>query len=380
VAADGARAVAAALAPPGQIATLILPADTAWNPAEGPASPLPRPKPAPVSDAAVDRAAQALRSSTRAALLMRGDCLLSEGLEAAGRVAAATGVRLMGDTFAPRQSRGAGRVVVERIPYFAEQMVEFLQDLEVIVLVGAKPPVAFFAYPDKPSWGLPAGCRIVHLAWPHEDATVALQAMAEALGAPQTPAHVAPHALPAMPSGRFNHYSVGQIIARRLPHGAIISDEGATSSGGTSQATLTAAPHDYLSLTGGSIGLGIPMATGAAVACPDRKVVCIQGDGGAMYTIQALWTQARETLDVTTVIFANHSYAILNVELARVGALNPGPVALSMLDLHNPELDFVKLAAGMGVEASRARTLEDFDAQFASAMDQTGPRLIEVVL
>jgi len=380
VASDGARAVAASLSPPGQIATLILPADTAWNPAEGPAAPLPHPTPASVSDAAVDRGAAALRSGKRAALLMRGHVLQREGLEAAGRIAARTGVRLMCDTFAPRLSRGAGRVAVERIPYFAEQMVEFLGELEVIVLVGAKPPVSFFAYPGKPSWGLPEGCQILHLAFPHEDGVAALLALADALGAPAQGIAPAPYALPDMPNGRFNHYTVGQIIARHLPEDAVLSDEGATSGGGTVLATATAAPHDQLVLTGGAIGQGVPLATGAAVACPGRKVVCIQGDGGAMYTLQALWTQARERLDVTTVIFANRSYAILNVELARVGALNPGPKALSMLDLHNPELDFVKLAGGMGVEASRAETLEEFDAQFASAMAQTGPRLIEVVL
>jgi acetolactate synthase-1/2/3 large subunit len=380
VAADGARAVAAALGPPGQIATLILPADTAWNTAEGPAPPLPRPAPACVRDAAIDRAAAALRSARRAAVLMRGPALQPEGLAAAGRIAAATGARLMCDTFAPRLARGAGRVPVERIPYFAEQMVEFLKDLDVLVLVCAKPPVAFFAYPDKPSWGLPSGCEIVHLAHAHEDGPAALLALAEAVDAPAGGLPPAPFALPDLPSGRLNHFTVGQLIARCLPEGAIVSDEGATSTGGTLAATIGARPHDWLTLTGGAIGQGVPLATGAAVGAPGRKVVCIQGDGGAMYTLQALWTQARERLDVTTVIFANRSYAILNVELSRVGARNAGPKALSMLDLHNPELDFVKLAGGMGVEASRAATLEDFETQFASAMNQTGPRLIEVVL
>ena len=380
VASDGARAVAAALAPPGQIATLILPADTAWDQAEGPAAPLPRPLPASVSSATIDRVAKALRSGKRAAILMRGSILEADALQSAGRVAAATGAKLVCDTFAARLQRGAGRTPVERIPYFAEQMVEFLQAFDLVVLVGAKPPVSFFAYPDKPSWGLPDGCEILHLAWPHEDAPAAMAALADALGAPRQGLAPSPLALPDMPSGRFNHYTIGQVIARHLPENAILSDEGATSSGGTVAATATAAPHDHLTLTGGSIGLGIPMATGAAVACPDRKVVCIQGDGGAMYTLQVLWTQAREKLDVTTVIFANRSYAILNVELARVGARNVGPRALSMLDLHNPELDFVKLAQGMGVEASRAETLADFDAQFASAMAQQGPRLIEVIL
>ena len=379
VATDGARAVAASLSPPGQIATLILPADTAWNDAAGAAPPLARPAAAPVSGSAIDRVAAALKSGKRAAILMRGACLHGEGLMAAGAIAAATGARLMCDTFAPRTIRGAGRVRVERVPYFAEQIVEFLSSVEVLILVAAKPPVSFFAYPDKPSWCTPAGAQILYLAHAHEDGAGALAALSEALGATGE-GDRAQLSLADAPTGRLNQYTAGQIVARHLPEWAIVSDEGATSSGGSQIATATARPHDWLTLTGGSIGQGIPLATGAAVACPDRKVVCLQGDGGAMYTLQALWTQARERLDVTTVIFANRSYAILNVELARVGARNVGPRALSMLDLHNPELDFVKLAGGLGVEASRAETVEVFDDQFASAMAGRGPRLIEVIV
>ena len=379
VAADGARAFAASLEPPGQIATLILPADTAWNAAEGAAPPLPKPKPTPVSSEAVDRVARALRSGKRAALLIRGAPLHGPGLEAAGAVAEASGCRLMCDTFAPRLARGAGRVKVERIPYFAEQILEALSAVEILILVGAKPPVSFFAYPDKASWGAAPGTEILHLAHAHEDGGQALAALAEALGAKgQGPR--AEFNLPDAPSGRLNQYTVGAAIARHLPEGAIVSDEGATSGGGSQAATATGRPHDWLTLTGGSIGQGVPLATGAAVACPDRKVVCLQGDGGAMYTLQALWTQAREKLDVVTVLFANRSYAILNVELARVGAMNVGPRALSMLDLRQPDLDFVKLAEGMGVEASRAETIEEFEDQFAGAMAAKGPRLIEVVL
>jgi len=380
VAADGARAVAAACSPPGQVATLILPADTAWNAAEGPAAALPRPAPATVSSTVVDRVAQALRSGRKTSILIRGAALHGPGLLAAGRIAAATGARLLCDTFAPRLSRGSGNVVIDRIPYFAEQIVETLAEVEQLVLVGAKPPVSFFAYPGKPSWCLPGAAEIFYLAHPHEDGEGALQALASALGASDVSPPVAGFARPDMPTGRINQYTAGQVIARHLPEGAILADEGATASGGTMVATVTGPPHEHMPLTGGSIGQGIPLATGAAVACPDRKVVCIQGDGGAMYTIQALWTQAREKLDVVTVIFANHSYGILNVELARVGARNVGPKALSMLDLHNPELDFVKLAGGLGVEASRAETLEDLDSQFASAIAAKGPRLIEVIL
>jgi acetolactate synthase-1/2/3 large subunit len=380
VAADGARAVAASLEPPGQIATLILPADTAWNLAEHPAPPLPVRKPAQVASNVIDRTAVALKSGKRSAILMRGHALKERGLTAAGRIAAKTGARLFSDTFAPRMQRGAGRVMTERVPYFAEQIVEFFSMIEQVVIVGSKPPVSFFAYPGTPSWCLAEGTQIFYLAHAHEDGTQALEALAETLGAPKEPANIAPHIKPETPKRQFNQYTIGESIARHLPEGAIFSDESATSGLGTAIATATAAPHDWLSLTGGSIGMGIPLATGAALAAPHRKVVCGQGDGGAMYTLQALWTQAREKLDVTTVIFANRSYAILNIELARVGVGNPGPKALSMLDLHNPELDWAKLASGMGVEASRVTTIEEFDAQFESAMRERGPRLIEVVL
>jgi acetolactate synthase-1/2/3 large subunit len=380
VAADGACAVAKALEPPGQIATLILPADTAWNDAEGPAPALPPVPPAKVSEAAIARVTDALKNGKQTALLMRGAALKEKGLLAAGRIAAKSGAKLMCDTFTARLERGAGRVRVERVPYFAEQIVEFLKDVQQLIIVGTKPPVSFFAYPGKASWCTPADAQILYLTHPHEDAIDALERVAEAIKAPKQPAHIAELARPDQPRDRFDQYAIGQTIARLLPEGAIISDEGATCGVGTAIATATAPPHDYLSLTGGSIGQGLPVAAGAAIAAPGRKVVCIHGDGGAMYTLQTLWTQAREKLDVTTVIFANRSYAILNIELARVGALNAGPKALSMLDLHNPELDWVSLARGMGVEAGRATDIESFRAQFADAMAQRGPRLIEAVL
>ena len=378
VAADGARAVRAARSEPGQIATLIVPADVAWLDAGPPADPLPIAEPAPVSSAAVGAAVEALRHGKRTALLLRGASLRGDGLAAAGRIAAATGVRLFCDTFAPRLERGAGRVVVERLPYFAEQLVETLAPIEQLILVGSKPPVAFFAYPGKPSWCSPEDAEILYLAQPHEDGVGALTEVAEVLGA-GTAGVVAPLQVPDHPTGSFDQFTIGQVIARLLPEGAIVSDEGATSSLGPAIALGTAAPHDVLSLTGGAIGQGLPLAAGAAVACPDRKVVCLHGDGGAMYTVQALWTMAREQFDVTTVIFANRSYGILNIELQRVGA-DSGPQALSMLDIGNPDLDWVSLATGMGVEAARVDSIDAFRDAFASAMSQSGPRLIEAVL
>jgi acetolactate synthase I/II/III large subunit len=380
VASDAAMAVQAARQYPGQIATLILPADAAWLEADRPAPALPTPSPAVVSTEAIDQAAAALRSGRKTMILIRGAALRERGLHAAGRVAAATGARIACDTFAPRCQRGAGRVEVERIPYFAEQIVEFMKGTEQLILVCASPPVSFFAYPNKPSWCTPDNCSILYLAHPNEEGTIALEALADAVKAPKQPSHVGVTERPELPNGPLNPLTAGQIIAHYLPSGAIISDEGATAGGGMHRYAANIEPHDHLSLAGGAIGQGIPVATGAAVACPDRKVVCLHGDGGAMYTLQALWTQVRESLDITTVIFANRSYAILNIELARVGAGDPGPKAFSMLDLHNPELNWVKLASGMGLEASRSTSVEELAQQFASAMKNRGPRLIEVLL
>jgi acetolactate synthase I/II/III large subunit len=380
VAADAARAVQASLQYPGQIATLILPADTQWLEADRPAPALPKPTPAIASAEAIEQGARALRSGRKAMILIRGAALQERGLYAAGRIAAAAGARIACDTFAPRCQRGAGRVEVERIPYFAEQIVEFMKGTEQLILVGASPPVSFFAYPNKPSWCTPDDCKILYLAFPNEDGTVALEALADAVRAPKEPLHVGVARKPDIPNGQLTPLAAGQVIAHHLPNGAIISDEGATAGGGVHRFAANIEPHDHLALAGGAIGQGIPVATGAAIACPDRKVICLEGDGSGMYTLQALWTQARESLDVTTVIFANHSYAILNIELARVGAGDPGPKAVSMLDLHNPELDWVKLASGMGVEATRATSVEEFAAQFESAMRNRGPRLIEIVV
>ena len=378
--ADAARAVQAARGAPGRIATLILPADTAWNDADGAAPALPVSGAVPVGDAAVVRAAEALRSGRRSAILLRGDALQRTGLQAAGRVAEAAGCRLLCDTFAPRLDRGAGLVAPERIPYFAEQIVEFLGGLEILILVGSKPPVAFFAYPNRPSWVVPDGCKILCLAEDFEAGPDALARLADSLGSrPASPAGACP-ARPERPSGSLNAHTVGAAIGHLLPEGAIISDDGATSGGGTMAGTQGCPPHTHLALTGGAIGQGLPLAVGAAVACPDRKVVCLSGDGSGMYTLQALWTMARERLDVTTVVFANRSYRILSIELGRVGAEPPGPAALSMFDLSNPDIEWAGLGRALGVESSRVETIEQFLDQFALAMTSRGPRLIEVVL
>jgi len=381
VAADAARAVQASREPPGQVATLILPADTAWSEADRPAPALPLPQIAAPEAKAVDQVASALRTGKKTVILIRGSALKEQGLKMAGRISAKTGARIVCDTLAPRIQRGAGRVIVERIPYLAEDIVQFLGGVEQLVLVGAKPPVTFFAYPGKTSWPTPEGCKIMVLSHPHEDGIAALDALADALNAPPMPANVAVFSTPPLPkSGKLDARTVIQVIAHYLPENAILADEAVSSGYPYFNYTVNCAAHDYLNVAGGAIGDMMPVGTGAAVACCDRKIVCLEGDGSAMYTLQALWTQARERLDVTTVIYANRSYAILNIELARLGVDNPGLTTRLLFDLHDPTLDWVKLAEGMGVEAARAETTERFADLFASAMKARGPRLIEAVI
>ncbi len=380
VASDAARAVQAARSAPGCVSTLILPADTAWNEARRAEQMLPDLLPAPVSSDAIDAAASLLSNGKKTALLLRGAALYGAGLESAGRVQAKTGARLLCDTFAPHAELGAGRVPVERIPYFAEQIVDFLKDFEQIIFVGAKPPVSFFAYPGKPSWCAPEGSHLSYLAHAHQDGPQALAALADALGAPARSTVRIPLQLPELPTGALTALGVAQVIAALTPENAIFADESATASFPLLSMMARARPHTHLPLTGGSIGQGLPLAVGAAIAAPDRKVICPHGDGGAAYTMQALWTMARERLDVVIVIYANRSYAILNIELGRVGATGSGPVAMSMLDLHNPEMKWTQIAQGLGVEASRATTCEEFAAQYSSALAHRGPRLIEAMI
>jgi acetolactate synthase I/II/III large subunit len=380
VAADGALAIAAARTPPGQIATLILPADTAWNEGSGPAPVPPATAPASVSPAAVAAAARILRSGEPALLLLTGRALRADGLDLAGRIAVKTGARLMAQGANARTQRGRGRIFVERIPYVVDLAVKVLSGLKHIVLVGAKMPVAFFAYPDKPSVLSPPDCRGQVLSRPEEDSIGALAALADELGARSTAAAVVNDAPPAPGSGAITSDALGTSLAALLPENAIVVDEAVTTGRGFFAPTRAAAPHDWLSNMGGSIGMGLPVATGAAIACPQRKVIALEGDGSGMYTLQALWTQAREALDVTTLVFANRSYAILRGELANVGAGNPGRKALDMLDLGHPDLDWVGLARAMGVPGARVTTMEEFNRRLAEGIAAPGPFLVEVAV
>ena len=376
---DAADAVAAAMGPPGQVATLLLPADVSWTEGAEPAPPEPAPARGTVADDVVEAAAKALVSGEPCALLLGGSATREPGLVAASRVANATGAKLLGETFPARLERGAGRPAVERLGYLAEFTMAQLDGMRHLVLVDAKAPVSFFAYPDKPSYLVPDGCEVHVLASGGDDAVGALAHLADVVGATNG-ATLQPATRPERPTGALNGEAVANAIGALMPEHAIVADEANTSGLWASPATAGAPPHDWLTLTGGAIGQGMPLATGAAVACPDRKVLSLEADGSAMYTLQALWTQAREGLDVTTVIFNNRSYAILNLELSRVGAEQPGPKALDMLDLTRPDLDFASLARGMGVVGTRAETAEEFTDQLERALASPGPHLVDAVL
>jgi len=380
VAGDGAEAIIAARLAPGRIATLILPADTAWNEGGAIASLPPFPI-APVPAAAtIERAAAMLRSGARSGIILAGNALYGGGLAAAGRIAAATGATLFSPYSTSRIERGAGRPIVERVPYVLEQAFERMKEFRQLILVGAAAPVAFFAYPGRSSVPTPPDCAIFPLARPGEDCVGALEALADSLGARDAAAQPQKPERPPLSSGAISLPGLAAAVGALLPENVIVVDESITSGRGMMGYTKGAPPHDWLTNTGGSIGIGMPLAVGAAIACPDRQVLCLEADGSGMYTLQALWTMARESLNITTIIFANRAYSILKGEYANVGAGNMGPRALDMLEIGRPDLDWVSLAKGMGVPGRRVDTLDDFADALRAGFADRGPKLIEVVL
>ena len=377
---DAAEAVAAAVGPPGEVATLILPADVSWlDGGEVADAVAPRAR-ADVESDVVDTVAKALRSGEPTAFLLGGAALVEPALVAASRTANAVGAKLLAETFPTRVERGAGLPAVERIAYLAEFAAMQLGGLRHLVVVDSKAPVSFFAYPGKASYLVPDDCEVHVLAEGHHDVTGALEALAEAVGAPADGAVLQPPTHPGTPSGPLTPDSIAQAIGALLPEGAIVSDEANTSGLSIPGHTAGAPRHDWLCLTGGAIGQGMPVATGAAVACPDRQVLSLQADGSALYTLQSLWTQARHGLDVVTILYNNRSYAVLNMELNRVGVEAPGPKAKALLDLSSPDIDFVALSQGLGVPATRATTADELSDQLARALATEGPSLIEAVV
>ncbi len=386
----GAQAVQASMQGGGKIATFIAPANFAWETASEAVPPLPRLERERAGRGIIDETLALLRNGKRTALFLGGHALREESLLASGRIAAACGVRLLCETFPTRLQRGAGRVKVERLAYFSEQAVAQLQDLEQLILVGARAPVAFFAYPGKPGWLVPDHCAIHTLAEVDQDICPALQAVVESLAIEAEPPLAPEGSSEPAPDGALTPMAIGQSLRVLIPDQAIVSDESVTCGMVLFPLTDNARPHDWLTLTGGAIGQGLPLALGAAIACPQRKVIALQADGSALYTLQALWTMAREQADVTVVVLNNRSYAILKFELARVqvgvqvgvqaGVESPNAKTLSMFSLGQPDINWVELATGLGVAATQATSAEEFHAQFADAMASKGPRLIEAMV
>ncbi len=382
VGADGAAAVVAtrdgAL---GRIATLILPADTAWGSgglavtARSAAAPLLRTE-------AVAAAARQLKAlGERAVLLLGSGGSRSEQAQLlAAAIAAHTGCRLMAEFYNARMPGGRGRPVIERLPYAVDAAAAKLAGAELLVLAGSVEPIGFFAYPGKPSQLKPAGAALMQLAAPQDDVPGALQALADELGVGAAPAVLLAAPDAALPSGALTPETVAQVVAALLPEQAVVVDESVSSGRGFAAYMRHAAPHDWLQTMGGAIGFGLPGAVGAALGAPGRPVLALEGDGSAMYTLQALWTMARESLPVVVLVFANRAYRILQGELLGVGATISGDKATAMLSLDQPALDWVSLARGMGVPGSRvednAALAQALRAGFASG----GPCVIEVVL
>lgn len=393
--AAGAEAVSQARRHPGHIATLILPANTAWDTVSNAddaavsveaVSTLTdqQANGAVVSSAHIEALSTALLKAVAngedIGIVLGGHCLHAEALELSDKIAQRCNATLMAETFKARFERGAGRVTVQEIPYPIDPAIKLLAPFKHLVTVCAKPPVGFFAYPDKPSELFPSDATVHSLAGMHDNGIQALQDLVEALAAQELSPRLQVRQLHDEPADAALHVeAIGAILANRLPDNAIVIDEAVTSGYWPSLLTATSAPHDWLEICGGSIGGGMPTATGAAVACPDRKVVTLQADGSGMYSLQSLWTQAREQLNITTILFANSSYAILKHELDNVQATS-GQVALDMMELDRPTLDWVAMAGGMGVQAQRVTTVAEFRVALEHAFEHNGPFLIEAVI
>jgi len=378
---DAAEAIKVAQGSPAQISTLILPADVSWSEGGNAVDDFSQPSPDAATDSVVNEIAEVLKKSgKKTAILLGRRVLMEEGLLSASKIAEKTGAKLLTEVFPTRLQRGAGLPHVERLAYLAEMVAVQLSGFDHLVLIDAKAPVSFFAYPGKKSYLVPDGCTLHELVQKDQDALKSIAALVEAVGANDTMPKLQEAKRPQLPSGKLNAEKVVQAVGALLPENAIISDEAQTSGLKLPSSTAGCPRHDLLTLTGGAIGQGLPVAIGAAIAGKDRPVLALNGDGSSMYTIQSLWTIVAEQLDVTTVIMNNGSYAILNIELERVGAEKAGPKAKAQLDISKPEIDFVSIAKGMGMPAVRTRTAEEFNAALENAFREKGPHLIDAIV
>jgi acetolactate synthase-1/2/3 large subunit len=378
---DAAEAIKVATGAPNQISTLILPADVSWGEGGEAVTDFSKPAPEAASAEVVHKIADVLkRSGKKVAILLGRRVTLEAGLMAASRIAEKTGAKLFAEVFPTRLQRGAGLPNVERIAYLAEMASVQLSGYDHLILIDAKAPVSFFGYPGKKSYLVPEGCELHDLVGNHLDAMKSIEALVVAVGASDTPPKLQAAERPKLPSGKLNAEKVVQAVGALLPENAIISDEAQTSGLKLPFHTAGSPKYDLLTLTGGAIGQGLPVALGAAIAGRNRPVLALVGDGSSMYTIQALWTIVAEKLDVTTVVMNNGSYAILNIELERVGAEKAGPKAKAQLDISKPGIDFVSIAKGMGMPAERVRTAEEFNAALENAFREPGPHLIDAIV
>jgi acetolactate synthase-1/2/3 large subunit len=378
---DAAEAIKVAQGSPSQISTLILPADVSWGEDGTAVNDFSQPSPETASDSIVNEIGEVLKKSGKKTVILLGRrVLMEDGLIAASKIAEKTGAKLLTEVFPTRLQRGAGLPNVERLAYLAEMASVQLGGFDHLVLIDAKAPVSFFAYPGKKSYLVPNGCTLHNLVEQDQDALKSIKVLVEAVGANDSVPKLQKAKRPNLPSGKLNAEKVAQSVGALLPENAIISDEAQTSGLKLPSCTAGSPKHDLLTLTGGAIGQGLPVAVGAAIAGKNRPVLALIGDGSSMYTIQSLWTIVAEQLDVTTVILNNGSYAILNIELERVGAEKVGPKAKSQLDISKPEIDFVSIAKGMGMSAERVRTAEEFNAALESAFRDPGPHLIDAIV
>lgn len=380
VGSDTADAVAAARTAPGQISTLIVPADVAWSRNGSLVLRSGVSTPAMPGTQAIERTIIMLRSGLPTAILLSGDALYGAGLENAGRIASATRAKLFAPYPVTRLQRGAGLPTVDRVAYVLEQGIDQFKEFRQLILVGADVPRAYFAYPGKDTSFLPLGCCVHTLSAANEDRVGALAAVAEAF-LPHGGGYATKEPeRPNLPQGEITLRSLAAVVGALLPENVVVVDESMTSGRGMMAATQGALPHDWLGNTGGSIGIALPLAVGAAIACPDKRVLCLTADGSAMYTLQALWTMARESLNVTTVVFANHDYAVLKREFSYLGVGEPGERARDLFEIGRPNLDWVQLAHGMGVPAVRANSTDDFAKALGTGFAANGPNLVEVPL
>ena len=381
IAVDGAEAIEMANVNPGQISTLILPGDTAWNEGNAIQSINLKNKYSTVSSNLIDEALTALREAKNPLILVGGSALEEKNLIKLAKVADKIGCPMKTDWFNARLDKGAGRINSVRIPYVVDKAVEVLKDFDSIIIIGARRPVAFFAYPNKPGVLTQETTKFIELASLSDDITSVINELSDKVGiSDNKPSTVSEFKIPDIPSGPINPTSLGMVLGALIPENAIVVDESVTTGREFFYQTAGSHPHTWLNNCGGSIGFGMPVAIGAAVACPDKKVISLEGDGSAMYTVQSLWTMARENLDIVVLIFANQSYKILQGELTNVGVDNPGKSALEMLSLKDPSLDWVSVSKGMGVDAVRVDNLEDLVKNFKHGLKDKGPFLIEVMI